>query len=170
MTWFPRGVFFWKYTKLLFITVCWFWETLSVGLFDFEWTYAISTRVKSHFWTVFGVKPFSLSRSQWPHIYSPMWNFMANLMVHITWLHLTAQKSFRMKDLEKVEKILKFLEFWKKLQHFSALPGVCFHINGLKLEYLRTEKLRKILGIQPIHIICSICIFYTWSMAVRTLV
>jgi len=40
---------------------------------------------------------------------------MANLMVHITWLHLAAQKSFSMKNLEKVEKIMNIQEYSKKI-------------------------------------------------------
>ena len=45
---------------------------------------------------------------------------------------VTVQKSFFMKNLEKVEKIT-----------FSALLGVCFHMNRLRIKYLSTEKTSK---------------------------
>ena len=43
------GVLWWKYAWLLFISVRWFCDTFEAGLFDFEWTYANLTRVKSNF-------------------------------------------------------------------------------------------------------------------------
>ena len=55
----------------------------------------------------------------------------------------SVQKSFSMKNLEKVEKIMNILEFSKKFQHFSAFLGVCFHMNRLKIKYLSTEKTSK---------------------------
>ena len=88
---------------------------LSVGLFDFEWTYAISTPVKS---SKYAIAPFHC-HSLWPDIYSPMWNFMENLMVHSTWLHLAVQKSFVRKTSEK-SNIMNIPDS-NKFQDFPAL-------------------------------------------------
>ena len=57
--------------------------------------------------------------------------------------HVTVQKSFPMKNLEKVEKIMNIPEYSKKFQHFPALLDVFFHMKRSKIRYLSTEKTSK---------------------------
>ena len=99
------------------------------------------TRVKSYFWTVIRMKPFLPNRAQRPDKECPTWNFMENLMVPKMWLRSLGFKSgFKNMNIQ---------EYLKKILHFSALLNVCFLMERSKLKSLSTEKLQKILGIQP---------------------
>ena len=104
----------------------------SAGLFDFELTHAILTRLKSNFRTVFGIKPFLPNRAQRPDKYSPTWNFMANPMVVIRCLGCVGFKSFFGKNLEKIEKNHENSRIFEKIRHFSALVDVFCHIDRSK--------------------------------------
>ena len=92
---------------------------------------------------VFRIKPFLPNRAQRPDKNSPTWNFMANLMMHITCLCLAVLKSFIWKTSNKSKnheysRISERIS--KKFQHFFTLLDVCFHVNWSKINYLSTEK------------------------------
>jgi len=119
----------------------------SVGLFGFEWTHAILTRVKSHFWTFFCYKTIFAQLPQRPHMDSSLLNLMRNLMVHV--IELGWVQKFCMKNHEKVEKKIMNSRIFEKSQHFSTLLNMYLHMTRSNLRCLSTEKTSQILGIQP---------------------
>ena len=115
----------------------------NVGLFDFELTHVILTRVKWNFRTVFGIKIFLPNRAQRPDKYSPTWNFMANPMVVSRCLGCVGFKIFVQKTTKKSEKIMKIQEYSKKNQHFCTLLNMFFHMTRSNIRCLSTEKTLK---------------------------
>ena len=97
----------------------------SVGLFDFEWTYAISTHVKSHFWSVFSCKtifPLWPTGRDW---YQKTWNFFAYLLIWVKSLsrpvHLrkrpreSLEMNFRVEIPRESIQIKNIFEWFRKL-------------------------------------------------------
>ena len=111
---------------------------LSGCLFDFEWTYAILTPVKSSKLVI----AFLHNVAQRCDLYSPMWNFMENLMVLSTWLHLAGQKSFIRKTPKKSKKSRIFQNIRKKLVGFDRLDEF-YHLGQSKKWYIRVFQISK---------------------------
>ena len=105
------------FIKVCFIPIC----KCAVILRCFSvWVYLILTEPTQ---ILRGLKPikhvtaFSHNVSQRHDIDSSMWNFMWNLMVYITWLHLAAQKSF----VRKTSKMSKKSSIFKNIpKNFST--------------------------------------------------
>ena len=135
------GDFSRNYASLLFITVRLFWDAFSADLFDFKWTYAIFTHVKSHFWSVFGVKPFFPSRPNLRHIAQKMQEAERNRIIHSLSLDILAlflQVQFFILNTILFKDILEYL---KNRVDFEDLDE--FYQSNWKMIFQRFLNLKK---------------------------
>ena len=75
------------------------------------------------------ISPLLTTGRDW---YQKMWNFMAHLMVHITWLRVAAQKNAEQKTSKKGNKFTKIPENSKKFTIFSHIFMCSFIIISRK--------------------------------------
>ena len=94
---------------------------IGVGLFDFESTYAIFTRVKSHFLGSFWYKTMFAQRSSMTAYEQSDVEFYGESYGAQDVTRVSLVPKFYMKNLEKVEKIMNIQEYPTKFLHFSAL-------------------------------------------------
>ena len=137
------GVFPWKYILLLFITARSFWDAFKCRFIWFQVNLRNFNPRKITFFGSFWYKNIFAQRctTTWQYFFDAEFHGESYDVYPVTVAHCT--KKFLMKNLEKVEKIMIIHEFSKKFQLFSALLGVCFHMNRLKIEYIGTEKTSK---------------------------
>ena len=148
LTWFPRNptleilLNIWNCVGSTYMCGCFVLRIGCITIYNLPvilrcilvWVYFIlsePTHISTPVKTIRHVIAFSHNVSQRRDMDSPLWNFMANLMMHSTCLCVAVLERFYTKNLEKVEKIMNILEFSKKIQHFSALLAVCFHMERL---------------------------------------
>ena len=111
----------------------------SVGLLDFDWTYASFNPRKT----------YKTRDSVFSQRLSMTWLGQSDVKFYgesydayrVTVAHCT--KKFYTKNLEKVGKIMNIQENSKKFKHFSVFLSVCLHMKRSKIKHLTTEKTSK---------------------------